>query len=222
MDTLKEIHQTQTQLLAAVETLTDRLGPSLAITPSQPSHESSTDATEPPEGLERHGEAQTASTDSVLRAKLDEEGGLRAPAPASSSQRSAFTPRIVLTTYPKQIGINPFPMSWGDADPQRRGPVVVSRLPSTIRRRNAIGAHGGSYSIYYALAVASKELNVDHRPDFTNTEPAVSIGPFPQWGDPDKIVAMDPYGHLAPWLFRDTIEKEDSMMVSPLKQERWH
>ena len=153
MDTLKEIHQTQTQLLAAVETLTDRFGPSLAITPSQPSHESSTDATEPPEGLERHGEAQTASTDSVLRAKLDEEGGLRAPAPASSSQRSAFTPRIVLTyttfthdsynasthyfrTYPKQIGINPFPMSWGDADPQRRGPVVVSRLPSTIRRRN--------------------------------------------------------------------------------------
>ncbi|KOS17294.1 Uracil-regulated protein 1 [Escovopsis weberi] len=27
----------------------------------------------------------------------------------------------------------------------------------------AIGAHGGSYSIYYALAVASKELDVDHR-----------------------------------------------------------
>jgi hypothetical protein len=24
-------------------------------------------------------------------------------------------------------------------------------------------AHGGSYSIYYALAVASKEINIDHR-----------------------------------------------------------
>ncbi|KFH46267.1 Uracil-regulated protein-like protein [Hapsidospora chrysogenum ATCC 11550] len=68
---------------------------------------------------------------------------------------------------------------------------------------------GGSYSIYYALAVASKELNIDHRPDFTNTEPAARIGPFPQWGSRDKIVAMDPYGHLAPWIFKDTIEKED-------------
>ncbi|TIC99942.1 putative GTP cyclohydrolase URC1 [Colletotrichum higginsianum] len=68
---------------------------------------------------------------------------------------------------------------------------------------------GGSYSIYYALAVASKQLNLEHRPDFTNTEPAANIGPFPQWGDPKKIVAMDPWGHLAPWLFKDTIEKQN-------------
>ncbi|KAJ4188137.1 Uracil-regulated protein 1 [Fusarium falciforme] len=68
---------------------------------------------------------------------------------------------------------------------------------------------GGSYSIYYALAVASNELNSDHRPDFTNTEPAAKIGPFPQWGDPGKIVAMDPWGHLAPWIFKDTIEKDN-------------
>ena len=47
------------------------------------------------------------------------------------------------------------------------------------------------------------------RPDFTNTEPAASIGPFPQWGDKKKIVAMDPWGHLAPWLFANTIEKEN-------------
>jgi hypothetical protein len=45
-----------------------------------------------------------------------------------------------------------------------------------------------------ALAVASKNLNTDHRPDFTNTEPAANIGPFPQWADPKKIVAMDPLG----------------------------
>ncbi|EEY13899.1 conserved hypothetical protein [Verticillium alfalfae VaMs.102] len=46
-------------------------------------------------------------------------------------------------------------------------------------------------------------------PDFTNTEPASRIGPFPQWGDEKKIVAMDPWGHLAPWLFKDTIENEN-------------
>jgi hypothetical protein len=73
----------------------------------------------------------------------------------------------------------------------------------------AIGAHGGSYSIYHALAVASKNLDVDHRPDFTNTEPAVNIGPHPQWFDLHKIVAMDPFGHLAPWLFRDVIRDEN-------------
>lgn len=73
----------------------------------------------------------------------------------------------------------------------------------------AIGAHGGSYSIYHALAVAINELKVDHKPDFTNTEPAVSLGPFPQWSDPKKIVAMDPLGHLAPWLYKDYISKED-------------
>ena len=73
----------------------------------------------------------------------------------------------------------------------------------------AIGAHGGSYSIYNALAVASKQLDTSHKPDFTNTEPSTTIGPFPQWSDPKKIVAMDPFGHLAPWLFKDYIDKEN-------------
>lgn len=127
----------------------------------------------------------------------------------SSPTQSGFTSRIILTTYPKQIGIKPFPMKWGASEPKERGPIVVSRYASTIRRRNALGAHGGSYSIYYALAVASKELKADYRPDFTNTEPTASLGPFPSWGDPKKIVAMDPWGHLAPWLFKDIIEKDD-------------
>ena len=39
-------------------------------------------------------------------------------------------------TYPGQAGINPLPMDWGNKDPQQRGPVVVSRSATTIRRRN--------------------------------------------------------------------------------------
>lgn len=62
--------------------------------------------------------------------------------------------------------------------------------------------------------MAIKELKVDHKPDFTDTEPAANIGPFPQWSDPKKIVAMDPYGHLAPWLYKDYIEKEN-MEIRP-------
>jgi hypothetical protein len=137
------------------------------------------------------------------------------------------TSKIILTSYPGQAGVDPLPMEWGAKDPAVRGPVVVSRHPNTIRRRNgtynlpcihqlsigllplAIGAHGGSYSIYNALAVASKNLDITHKPDFTNTEPAAKIGPFPQWSDKKKIVAMDPYGHLAPWLFKETMDKDD-------------
>ena len=46
------------------------------------------------------------------------------------------TSRIILTTYPGQSGIDPLKMHWGHADPMQRGPVVVSRNHSTIRRRN--------------------------------------------------------------------------------------
>ena len=41
-------------------------------------------------------------------------------------------------TYPKQIGIEPLTMDWGNPDPLKRGPVVVSRSPSTIGRRNGL------------------------------------------------------------------------------------
>jgi len=130
------------------------------------------------------------------------------PSP-SARKYPAFTSKIILTSYPNQPGVDPCPMSWGNPNPEERGPVVVSRHRSTIGRRNAVGAHGGSYSIYHALAVASKNLDIDHKPDFTNTEPAVKIGPFPQWSDPKKIVSMDPLGHLAPWLFNAYIDEEN-------------
>ncbi|KAF6223462.1 hypothetical protein HO133_000305 [Letharia lupina] len=124
---------------------------------------------------------------------------------------STATSRIILTTYPGQSGIDPLNMEWGHVDALERGPVVVSRSQSTVRRRNAIGAHGGSYSIYHALAVASKHLDVDHKPDFTNAGPALNIGPFPQW---KKIVSMDPWGHLSPWLFSE-IMRDENIHIRP-------
>lgn len=89
-------------------------------------------------------------------------------------------------------------------------------------RFTAIGAHGGSYSTYYALAVASKNVGLDHKPDFTNTEPAASVGPFESWGDPKKIVAMDPFGHLSPWLYKDIIEKENVEIRPTIAVTRAH
>ena len=131
-----------------------------------------------------------------------------------SRASNSISSKINLTTYPGQSGIDPIRLIWGHVDPIQRGPVVVSRGKSTIRRRNAVGAHGGSYSIYFALAVASKSLDADHKPDFTNTYPAVNIGPFQQWADPTKIVSMDPLGHLAPQIYSDLMQRE-SIDIKP-------
>ncbi|KAI4226136.1 MAG: hypothetical protein L6R36_003378 [Xanthoria steineri] len=136
------------------------------------------------------------------------------PAAPQRSAATSLSSRIILTTYPGQAGIDPIAMSWGHHDQMQRGPVVVSRSQSTIKRRNAIGAHGGSYSVYHALAVASKNLDVDHRADFTNSEPAVNLGPFAQWADAKKIVSLDPWGHLSPWLF-DSMIKTDNIHIRP-------
>lgn len=70
------------------------------------------------------------------------------------------------------------------------------------------------FLVYHALAVASKNLDLDHKADFTNAQPAVSIGPFPQWADAKKIVSMDPFGHLAPWLF-DSIIQDENINIRP-------
>ncbi|KAF6815861.1 GTP cyclohydrolase II [Colletotrichum sojae] len=205
LSSLRSIQQTQSDLVAAVDSLTQRyhqLSGDVHVTDLGPSPSLALTSEEPV-----ITDCPGVASDSAQKSS---ELALQAPAvPSSPSQRPGLTSRIILTTYPKQIGINPLPLKWGEAEPHRRGPVVVSRSSTTIGRRNGFLSSGGSYSIYYALAVASKQLNLEHRPDFTNTEPAAKIGPFSQWGDPKKIVAMDPWGHLAPWLFKDTIERDN-------------
>jgi hypothetical protein len=207
---LKHIAESQSQLVSAFDTLShrvDEIAQSKSEKPVRPE----------PRSEESNVALQSAAALSSAAGLpiqsptlLPADVGPTSPGAATSppGAKSGFTSRIILTTYPKQIGINPLPMDWGNPDPLLRGPVAVSRSTSTIRRRNAIGAHGGSYSIYYALALASKELKHDHKPDFTNTEPAVNIGPFPQWGDKKKIVAMDPWGHSVPWTYKDVMEKD--------------
>src|SRR5579863_3322306 len=110
---------------------------------------------------------------------------------------------IRLTTHPAASGAGGVPLCWGAASAALRGPVVAS--PADPRHRNAIGSHSGSYAIYRALAVATGALSGDHRPDLTDTAPAAAIGPWPQWADPDKIVSLDPYGHLVGDVFADQI-----------------
>ncbi|KAL3478155.1 GTP cyclohydrolase N terminal-domain-containing protein [Aspergillus californicus] len=103
--------------------------------------------------------------------------------------------RIILTTYPGQSAVNPVPLQWGESDPEKRGPVLVSRHTSTLARRNAIGAHGGSYSVYNALAIAAGDLPPNFKPSFENTTPIFNSPQQAAWGDKTKIVSMDPFGH---------------------------
>ena len=209
-EALKVISLGQTKLLSAVEAVSQRVA-ELEKTQEQDRRRPSSSSVS--DGVGRTATPLAGGFTPSPSTLLPAEAGTQSPPPSSAPLdfKSSFSSRVVLTTYPKQIGIKPLPLEWGAADPLQRGPVAVSRSPSTIGRRNAIGAHGGSYSIYYALALASRELKADHRPDFTNTEPAVTIGPFPQWGDPKKIVAMDPWGHMVPWIYGDIIQKENGM-----------
>ena len=111
---------------------------------------------------------------------------------------------IRLNTHPAQGGQPAPKVVWGARDPRERGPVVGTI--GNPARRNAIGVHAGSYGLYRALAIAAQELKAGHRPDFTDTAPAEAIGPFESWFDPQKIVSLDPWGHLVAEVFAEQLK----------------
>lgn len=112
---------------------------------------------------------------------------------------------VSLTTHSGQFGSNPIEMNWGAADPTERGPVIA-----TVKhggQRNAIGAHGGGYCVYTALAVAAGELNPLHIPNLGTTFPTDKFGPFQSWKNPKSLVTIDPWGHLVTDVFSDYLKK---------------
>jgi len=116
----------------------------------------------------------------------------------------AETKHIVLTSHPPRGGARPPRIVWGAPTAKERGPVIGSLQKP--EQRNVIGVHSGAYGLYRALAVAAGKLDPIHRPDLTNTAPAVSWGPFPQWADPEKIVSLDPWGHVVAEAFADELK----------------
>ena len=98
-----------------------------------------------------------------------------------------------------------FPIDWGAPTARARGAVIGSTTARS--NRNVIGAHGGAYSIYRALAVSSGALNPVARPDLKDTGPLIEIGPHEQWAGTDKIVSLDPWGHRVTEDFRTEIEE---------------
>ena len=117
--------------------------------------------------------------------------------------RSNRSEHIRLTSHPEPGAKLCFPIKWGAATARDRGPIVGT--VSQPQHRNVIGSHSGSYAVYRALAVSSGALDPIRRPDLTNTYPAAIIGPFPQWSEPQRIVSLDPWGHLVATTFKDEI-----------------
>ena len=112
---------------------------------------------------------------------------------------------VSLSTVPEHFESTPVPMRWGAESPGERGPVVA-----TVKhhgQRNAIGAHGGSYCVYTALAVAAGELDPNHIPQLDATVPTNNFGPFPTWRDPMKLVTIDPWGHMVKEVFDPYFKK---------------
>lgn len=185
------------------------------------------------------------STPHIVPEKLQEHPDLPQ---GYTKGNSTYLDRVILTTYPGQAGVHPLPLVWGALNSRERGPVLASRLVCTsdvigvhsdgkfekeggdkvinnLKQRNAIGAYGGSYSVYRAVAIAigaleskqssrDKESSKDSslspykatkaypKPDYTNTEPAEKIGPHESWS---KIVSIDPFGHLVQQEFKELL-----------------
>jgi GTP cyclohydrolase II len=103
------------------------------------------------------------------------------------------TSHIRLTSHPGAGAPSRFPIAWDARTARERGPVVATANAGPDR--NAIGAHGGAYSVYRALAISAGAMDPLVRPELTNTHPVVEIGPHPQWSEPGRIVSLDPWGH---------------------------
>jgi GTP cyclohydrolase II len=129
-------------------------------------------------------------------------------APSADPAVSTATPpaapaarHIRLTSHPGQGPSGAPAVNWGAGDPLTRGPIVGTT--TTRRQRNVIGTHSGSYGVYRALAVAAGNLARGHRADLTNTAPTDAIGPYPQWGERDKMVSIDPWGASVQQVYAD-------------------
>ncbi|RAI58455.1 GTP cyclohydrolase II [Roseicella frigidaeris] len=112
------------------------------------------------------------------------------------------TRHIRLTSHPEPQA-HRWQITWGAATPAARGPVIGS--VTRPGDRNVIGTHGGSYSLYRALAVSAGALSPLQRPDLANTHPVTAIGPHPQWSEAGRIVSLDPWGHVVGEAFGEAI-----------------
>tara|TARA_B100000925_G_scaffold191736_1_gene145060 strand:- start:5704 stop:6984 length:1281 start_codon:yes stop_codon:yes gene_type:complete len=125
-------------------------------------------------------------------------------ASGNDDKETSFTgEHIILTSHLEQMKTSPVTLNWGEKDARKRGPILGTSQSGA--KRNAIGSHSGSYTIYRALSIAAGHYPKDHRPDLENTSPTTPIGPFDTWSGDDSIVSIDPLGANVYEYFKDQI-----------------
>ena len=84
------------------------------------------------------------------------------------------------------------PITWGEMDPKKRGPVIGTTQADQWEHRNVIGTHRGAYAgVFKGIAVAQERLDANHQADLEHTHPMVPIGPHPSWA---RVAFLDPHG----------------------------
>lgn len=112
---------------------------------------------------------------------------------------------VILTSHKNMVFKESLPISWGAKTARARGPVVATT--DSQRNRNAIGSHGGGYTLYRALSIASGAYAKDFKPDLHNTHATAKIDPFPSWKNAESIVSLDPWGAHITENFKDYLDK---------------
>jgi len=136
LDGLKALQKENSQLASAVDAINGRVNMLAGVKQLQDNAVAAAAASESTNGSgDKVKEEESEKTVIAVNEQYE-----RPPSTPDAVRRTSVskTSKIILTSYPHQAGIDPLPMEWGHTDPAVRGPVVVSRHTSTIRRRNGM------------------------------------------------------------------------------------
>jgi len=134
LDGMKALRRENVQLASTVDAINGRVNMLAGI--KQLKDEAAKEASNgAPDKAEEAKEAESVQTVESVSKQYEQPPSNVDDAPPRRTSVSK-TSKIILTSYPGQAGVDPLPMDWGHKDPAVRGPVVVSRHPGTIRRRN--------------------------------------------------------------------------------------
>jgi hypothetical protein len=153
LDGMKALRRENVQLASTVDAINGRVNMLAGIKQlkDEAAKEASNGAPEKAEEAKEAGSAQTVEAVSKQYEQPPSNIDDTPPRRTSVSKTS----KIILTSYPGQAGVDPLPMDWGHKDPAVRGPVVVSRHPGTIRRRNG--------TLYSRFGRPLPLINISHR-----------------------------------------------------------
>jgi hypothetical protein len=137
LSSVKALQKDHTQLSSAVDAINGRVN---ILAGMKQVHDVASES--PTAEKAPGGDGEDASKASQANGEADPSATLpdkyEAPPAAAEAppRRTSTSSKIILTSYPGQSGVDPTVMNWGHKDPNVRGPVVVSRHQTTIRKRN--------------------------------------------------------------------------------------